>query len=112
MGLDAKALVDAFAAVQKLAPLPAIFFSADAGESLPLLPSDAHRQMFHVPCCAVVAAVEGRGMLYRECLLFSAFGTWHGCGAGRLSEGTRHQLQATSAHGTSPQPMVPSVLML
>ena len=33
VGLDAKALVDAFAAVQKLVPLPVIFFSADAGES-------------------------------------------------------------------------------
>jgi hypothetical protein len=30
--------VDAFAAVQKLAPLPAIFFSADAGESEQVLP--------------------------------------------------------------------------
>jgi hypothetical protein len=37
VGLDAKALVDAFAAVQKLVPLPAIFFSADAGKSMRML---------------------------------------------------------------------------
>lgn len=34
VGLDSKALPEAFAAVQKVAPLPAIFFSADAGATL------------------------------------------------------------------------------
>lgn len=34
VGLDAKACTEAFAAVQKVAPLPAIFFSTDAGELL------------------------------------------------------------------------------